>query len=332
MHYLKNCILCFLLAAACSCGGGSNGDSPTDPTTPTDPTKDRPTLNGMMTFHSYSSYDANDSKMYIYDFKTGELTQISKESWGIKNPMNGSFSPDGTKIVFMGIGSTGTWDIFMYDVTTGKTPVNLTLSGSYRDEDPKYSFDGKNIAFKRDGKLAEYNIASGNITVLTDDSEERGMPYFSTDGKTLLFSGGSEKNSYIGLYNFSTGKCNILYNRQDVTEYYPITRDAKTFYYTAHYSETSDYDQLYLGYFSGLSATRLPFCTSDADYSDAATVTGNWLILSSTRSGGKGQYDLYIANAENGAIYSMALYNSGINSSLNELGACYNSNNPTIAK
>ena len=64
--------------------------------------------------------------------------------------MNGVFSPDGTKIVFMGDKKKGqrNWDIFLWTVGGGE-PVNLTNGGG-RDEDPKFSPDGTKIVFKSD--------------------------------------------------------------------------------------------------------------------------------------------------------------------------------------
>lgn len=326
--------ICFLaaifLCGSCSCTK-DNTETPAPPT----PGSTLPELSGMVTYHSYTSYDTEDSKMYIYDFKNKELITISKDSWGIRNPMNGSFSPDGKLIAFMGKGTTGTWDIFLYDITKGERPVNLTPDGIGRDEDPKFSYDGKSIIFKRDEQLAEITVATGNMKILTPGVHNYSMPFYSTDNNDILYSGstdGTNRGSYIGIYSKATEKSRILYNRLNVTEYYPITRDSKSFYYSASYSETSNYDQLYLGYFSGIPAKKLPFNTPDADYSDAVTVGGNWMMLCSTRGGGKGQYDLYIANIEDGAIFSLDDYDNHINSPKNELGACYNSNNPKIVK
>ncbi len=307
---------------------GCSGDTTSQQTVDKVENASLPSFDGLMTFHTYSTYDAGDSKMYIYDFKTDELKQISRDSWNINNPMNGHFSPDGHYITFMGIGpENGTWDIFLYDVINDTKPVNLTASGTFRDEDPKFSSDGKSIIFKRDEHLAKIDMGTRHLTVVTPDKSGFSMPYYSTDGNMVVYSGG-EEDSFIGLYNLNTGVDKILYNRVKVHEYYPITLDENRFYYSAGYSENNRADQLYLGYFSGLVSKRLPFNAPDADYSDAAPVDDKWLILSSTREGGRGLYDLYIANNETGEIYSMNDYNAGINSQFNELGASYVENNP----
>lgn len=287
--------------------------------------KDLPALKGKIVFHNYSSYDARDSKMYIYDFSTNTLEEISK-GWGdVINMMNGHFSPDGRYITFMGIGTeTGSWDIFLYEIGSSSQPVNLTPSGTYRDEDPKFSFDGNKICFKRDNHLAEINVSTKAINVLSqDNAEPYSMPYYTLDGTKLVFSGGEDPNSYIGLWDIFSSSARKIYDKAGTVEYYPIVIDDKSFYYTQHISPTDNHDQLYKGYFDGSAAVPLAFNTPDADYSDACPVSQGWLILVSTCSGGRGGYDMYIANETSGAIYSLSRYNTALNSGLNELGPDY---------
>ena len=114
-----------------------------------------------------------------------------------------------------------------------------------------------------------------------------------------------------------------LYDKANTVEYYPITLDEDCFYYTQNYSPDNHADQLFKGWFDGRTSKYLPFNKSNADYSDAYPVSAGWLFLVSTRSGGKGQYDLYIANENSGSIYSLNTYNAKINTSLNELGPAY---------
>lgn len=317
-------LICVVILASTACSTQSTVESVIDKPENTS----LPYFEGLMTFHSYSTYEAGDSKMYIYNFKSNELKQISRTSWNIFNPMNGHFSPDGRFITFMGIGSdTGSWDIFLYDVLEDSKPVNLTPDGAFRDEDPKFSSDGKSIIFKRNEHLAKIDMDTRRVSVITPDKSGFSMPYYSTDGNSVVYSGGGN-DSFIGLYDLNSGTDKIIYNRFNVHEYYPITLDKDRFYYSAGYSENNRADQLYLGYFSGLVSKRLPFNTPEADYSDAAPVDEKWLILCSTRDGGQGQYDLYMANNETGEIYSMDDYNVKINSRHNELGASYVSTNP----
>ena len=285
---------------------------------------ERPQLKGRMVYHNYTSYDTMDSKMYIYDFSDNTLDYISKDWTNVTHPMNGHFSPEGDFITFMGIGAGGTWDVFIYYFGE-KQPVNLTLSGNYRDEDPKVSYDGTRIIFKRNDRLAEITLEDMSLKVLSSISGNghHSMPYYTTDGKYAVCGCGGEGEDYIGLWDFAAGRMSVLYDRKGVVEYYPITNDAESFYYSAHVSETNRHDQLYKGFFDGSPSEKLKFNATNADYSDACPVSSSWLILCSTRSDSKGGYDLYIAHETTGAIYPLSDYNQAINTHLNELGADY---------
>jgi hypothetical protein len=106
-----------------------------------------------------------------------------------------------------------------------------------------------------------------------------------------------------------------------VQDYYPIGADATSFYYSSGYSQLNKIDQVYRGFWNGLKSRRMPFNDTDGDYSDAYSAGSDWVVISSTRTGTKGGYDLYIAHAESGEVFTMNEYHSQINTSKNELGA-----------
>ncbi len=305
--------------------GGRTEPTPSDNADDITSDTAKPNLKGRLVYHNYTSYDSMDSRMYIYDFADESLTEISKGWTVVSHPMNGHFSPDGKKITFMGIGQqTGSWDIFLWEIGSAAQPVNLTPEGGYRDEDPKFSFDGSKICFKRNEHLCEYYLSENALKVVTKgDDDSFGMPYYTVDGSSVVFGGGSGSGSYIGLCNLLTGSTRVLYDKPGTVEYYPITIDGSSFYYTQNYSASNHADQLFKGWFDGRASVSLAFNRSDADYSDAAPVSAGWLFLVSTRSGGKGKYDLYLAHETSGAIYSLNTYNTRINTSLNELGPSY---------
>ncbi len=319
-------LLCLLLSA-CGRVDDPSEEIPEDKVPET--TNVRPVLDGRMVYHNYTSYDAMDSKMYLYDFKDNSLNEISRNWTVVKHPMNGHFSPDGKKIVFMGIGTaTKSWDIFLYELGSESEPENLTPAGNYRDEDPKFSFSGDKICFKRGDKLAEIELKTGRISVLSHnnaDEDPYSMPYYSADDSKMLFGGGHNPDSYIGLFDIATSASIKLYDKASTVEYYPVTIDEKAFYFTRHVSSTDTHDQLYKGYFNGSPSKALAFNKPDADYSDACPVENGWLILVSTRRGSKGGYDLYISHENDGTIYSLSDYNSLINTDKNELGPDYTS-------
>ena len=313
--WLKTLIICFLSLSFVNCSGDDNNATETPPVI-----TDAPSLKGKLIYHNYTTYDMGDSKMYSYDFGTNELKCIS-ENWNIRNAMNAHFSPDGKQITFMGIGEeTGTWDIFLYDLSGTTSPVNLTPYGSTRDEDPKFSPDGKRIAFKQDFRVAEMNLETTKVTRLSP--ADYSMPYYNADGTKLICSKGDGSTSSIAVIDIKSRTIKTLYDAPNVQDYYPINADETSFYYSVGYTETNRIDQVYRGYWSGLKSKRLPFNGTDGDYSDAYPVNSDWVILCSTRKGSLGGYDLYIANAVSGEIFPMTDYNEGINTSKNELGPC----------
>ncbi|SOD13768.1 TolB family protein [Pedobacter xixiisoli] len=283
-----------------------------------------PVLGGKLVYHKYDCYGCSDTRIYIYNFATNALTWVS-QYWNIDFPMNAHFNEDASKIVFMGQpAGSGDWDIYIWTVGSTSAPVNLTAGNGKRDEDPKFSPNGYRIAFKQDNdlKIMETN---GTITdvVTSTSSLEEGMPYYSDDATQLIFAQGAGSASDIYKINIDgTGKTAIA-NASGIQEYYPIVWGPTKYLYSRWYSTTNGHDQVYMGYFSGATPTRLPFNTTTADYSDAFPCGTDHVILSSTKSGGSGGYDLYVANITTGDIYSLNSYNTGINSTLNELGACY---------
>lgn len=308
------CIGCITLLFGLSCDEAKTSLEEEEPTT-------KPVLNALLLFHSYTSYESYDSELKLYDFKTNVLRTISTD-WDIKHPMNGHFSPDGRLITFMGIGENGSWDIFLYTLDSNEQPRNLTAHSLLRDEDPKFAFDGSKIVFKQSGQLAEYIIKTTQINRITSTPEmEYSMPYYSKDGKEVVCSVGAGSNSSICSVNLTDKSVKTLYDRKNILEYYPITIDEKSFYYTASLSENSKCDQLFRGFWSGLRSEKLLFNESSADFSDPFPVNDNWLLLSSTRADSKGGYDLYIASTTGSALFSLSEYNSGINTSKWELGS-----------
>jgi hypothetical protein len=278
-----------------------------------------PDLNGMMIYHSYTSYDRGDSQMFLFDFTQMKLERIS-DKWNISNAMNAHFSPDGKSFVFMGVGAeTGTWDIFLCQLDAMDAPVNLTATGYTRDEDPKFSPDGKRIAFKRNFRIAEMELATGNVLILSPT--DYSMPYYNVEGTKIVCSRGDGATSSIAVIDIQSKVINTLYDVPNVQDYYPIGADATSFYYSSGYSQLNKIDQVYRGFWNGLKSRRMPFNDTDGDYSDAYSAGSDWVVISSTRTGTKGGYDLYIAHAESGEVFTMNEYHSQINTSKNELGA-----------
>lgn len=285
--------------------------------------EDFPLNEGKIVYHTYSSYDAWDAELFMYNFASHSKIEISRD-WKIDHEMNAHFSPDGEKIVFMGdnAGLPRDWDIFIWDIGSKNDPVNLTSDNNLRDEDPKFSPDGKSIIFKQSGDVKIMDLTGNTIKELTTDgyASEESMPYFIQEGQKVVYAEGAGENSDIHVMD-SDGSGDIsLFAASGISEYFPIARDESTFFYTRWVSASNKNDQIYLGDLSG-NSERLNINTSNSNNSDAYPVDEDHLFFSSTRGGGMGGYDLYLGTLSTGKVWS--LNDFGINSDLEDLGVSF---------
>jgi Tol biopolymer transport system component len=318
---MKAASLLFLILFSCS-GSSQNNDLPEFPE---DNDTQQPILSGKIVYHSYSCYNCNDSVLFLYDFKTNEKTVLS-QNWPIINSMNAHFSPDGKKIVFMGISEiNNSWDLYIFTLGANSQPINLTPNSSGRDEDPKFSPDGTKIIFKQNGVLKEMDLSGNIIRTFSVGNSEASMPYYTSDENSIVYAGNEPNNNTLNIYLYSitNNTTSALSALEKLEEYYPIVIDNATFLFTRWEGLNNKNDQVYLGYFNNTTPKRLPFNESDANFSDAYPVNSHTVIISSTKIGGIGQYDLYLADMVTGKKWSLNLYNPYINSNNNELGACY---------
>lgn len=295
--------------------------------------KDHPTFplnEGFIIYHSYSNYDAWESKMLMYNFSTNIKTELSA-NWNIDNTMNAHISPDGLKIVFMGdnSGLPRDWDIYIWNIGSTNHPTNLTNCNDMRDEDPKFSPDGNSIVFKQNGDIKVMNLSGNIIHTLTNDEYaiEESMPYFTTDGKQVIYAKDDNEKSDIYIISIDGTGITSLYSEVGVSEYYPIIKDNASFFYTRWFSSSSQIDQIYQGDFFG-NTNSLSINDIDSDNSDVYPMNSDYLFFSSNRKGSIGGYDIYLGKISTGEVWSLTDF--GINSSLEDLGVCYFSSSNNI--
>jgi hypothetical protein len=291
-------------------------------------------LAGRVVYHSYVSYNDGSSQLFTLNLGSGVLTNISHGWTNLQDPMNAHWSPDGSKIVFMARPKKGNkaslyFDIFLYTIGGSGNPIDLTNTPSLHDEDPKFSPDGTKIVYKvRPSTLNEMDL-SGRLlnSIISTPGPERSMPYYTADGRSIWFaSQPSSDRTQSSIHRIDLNGSNevVAVDTPGVLDYYPVRDVVGQFLYTRWSSPTNLHDQIYM--FDGSAGVSLPFNTSDADYSDAAATGPQYVVLSSTKSGGRGGYDLYLADRNTGAMWSLSSYNSGVNTSREELGASYTPN------
>lgn len=282
-------------------------------------------LTGRIVFHRYSSYDSWDSVLLMLELSDHSLTEISTD-WDIDHAMNAHFSPDGSQLVFMGDqrGGERDWDVFLWTIGSSAPPRNLTEGWGTRDEDPKFTPDGT-IVCKSGYDLIELDTTGSVVATLTSDGTaiEQSMPFATHDGAQVIYARGAGKTSDLHLIGRDGADDTIVQCDEGVQEYYPIVRDAETYLFTRWVSATNAHDQVYLGNWDGTPALALPLNDASSNDSDAFPYGDDAVLVSSTRSGGAGGYDLYVADITSGTMVSLSAWNPGINTSREELGAAY---------
>lgn len=268
---------------------------------------------GWLLWHSYNSYADLDSELYLRT-PDGIVKTVSGD---FVHAMNGSFGRSPGQFTFMAIDRTADeWDIYLSD--RGEI-IDLTRNSGFRNEDPKFSPDGRTIVFKRghwdnnaDGfvyDLALLDVKTREVTMLTDDSAEEAMPCFSADGKYIYYASYTDGIGSICRLDVSTKASETIFGENGVNAYYPIVCGDMV-YFTKWCSADNRCDQIMCC--DGEKITSLPFNSDRYDCSDACPVGGGKMVFSSTMSGG---YDLYYYDGSH--VSPLTELNSG----RNELGA-----------
>jgi hypothetical protein len=289
-----------------------------------------PISQGRMVFHRYTSFSNYDGQLYIFDFAARTLSNISAP-WAIDNCTNAHFSPDGSRIVFMGVPkgqhSSSAWDIYLWQVGSAQPPVNLTEGDGVLDQDPKFFPDGKHVAFKHAGDIGVIDIETKQMAILTTGGafSARSMEYPTADGRKILYVEGDGAGSTIYLFD-TTARTSTPLITDPFQNYYPIVRDDTSFLYARWASGTNKADDIYMANFAGVSSAAA-FDVPGFDDSDPYPVDSLLVLFSSDRSGTLGGYDMYVGNLRTGQARSLTLFGV-VNTSLHELGACYT---PTAA-
>ncbi|MCX8023172.1 MAG: Tol-Pal system beta propeller repeat protein TolB [Syntrophorhabdaceae bacterium] len=166
---------------------------------------------------AYSHTSGKSSTIYSYDVEKKTKSVIHRSDGIATSP---SFSPDGTKMVFVS-DMHGSPQIFLKDLPSG-TIKRLTFSGTYNTS-PAFSPKGDLIAFvsKFEGALeiCIMNSDGSNQRVLTNGGIND-SPQFSPCGRYILYSsnrGGNRYNIHLMLFNGENRKM-LKYTDADETQ------------------------------------------------------------------------------------------------------------------
>jgi len=148
------------------------------------------------------------------------------------------------------------------------------------------------------------------------------MPYYTADGSNVVYAAGAGASSAIHEIALDGTNDTTLLSLAGVQAYYPVVRDGTSFLYTRWVSATNLNDQVYVSDFSG-NTSALPFDESGNNYSDAFPISSRYVVMSSTRGGGKGGFDVYVADLTTGDVTSLDALNPAANTANNELGSSF---------
>lgn len=291
---------------------------------------------GRIAFHSYKDYDGEgddparkrslDGEIHVFDFDTDTEYEVAHDAIAdeVRHAMNPKFSPDSSKMVFMGLPRfrpDGTaiqynqyddsWanylDLWLYDFPTGQL-VNLSR-GAVEDlsafgsveEDPSFSYpDGSQVIFKRNRTdLWMLNIEEKPyaLTQVTDDgrTREESGPVFSQDGTLVAFWGEDpnvpESDRDLWTKAGKTPAAPETKIAASTDDWYPALLDAYSIAFTRTYEGAGD--DIYTA--SPPYAQPVPAAfNSDTDDSDPFAVAGTIIGFSSRREGSDYGYDIYL--------------------------------------
>lgn len=237
-------------------------------------------------------YDLNESKVVKMTIRIREDFASSRNIYKdvSKNIANIEFAPDGTRIVLSARG-----EIFSVPAKSGVTR-NLTNSSSAHDRNPKWSPDGKYIAFISD-KSGEYQIY-----IQTPDKPESEIQLTNFD------------SGYIYNLEWSPDSKNILWHNK-LLELNLINIDSRKIQnvHTSIIWEISDYawspDNNWIAFSDQDTAKILQVYLYDLKQNKKYPVTSEWYDSYSPLFSNDGKYLFFVSNRDFNPIYSNVEWN-----------------------
>lgn len=317
-------------------GGSSSAGPPTLP-------------KGKLVFHSYSTYDAPDSKMHVVDLPGGSISPELGEAFHICTPRAGSFSADGTKIAVAAQpqvdGACPAYareglEVFILDLTTltsGTPSAQRVTNNTEADEDPQFAPHSDFLVLKHNNHPAKWSLGSPPLT--TCDAQTPGSICFSSmgneeikpvlsDDETLIcYQAGPVPNADILCFDrlkAETGaeirSISFAVATKPVAETRPAMGKA-WLYYTRWRTLENQVDVIVRKATDKLDAIEQEAVfPSDGviDYSDPSPVAGDVVVFSSNAAGA-GKHDLFVGTFGDATPYSLDMWAPGLNSPQEEL-------------
>lgn len=197
--------------------------------------------------------DGTNTHTLVLDVASGKITDVTPGTFDaptfqLGGPVQYDFSPDGKELVFVSnrgenLASSTNNDLWIVSLVADKpTPRNITASNHAYDGSPKYSPDGKYIAYRRQAtpgyeadvfRLALYDRATGQTRILTESFDNWVDDYYwAPDSKTIYFTGGVRGINPIFRLDIATGAITQIYSDATIDEFI-ISDDGSSMIYVS---------------------------------------------------------------------------------------------------
>ena len=205
---------------------------------------------GLLYRHWTEWKDGTRTHIFLADASTGTVRDMTpgdfdSPPFSLGGPQEYDFSPDSKELAFdsnhdRDPSSSTNSDVWIVSLANGAKARNITESNPAFDGNPRYSPDGKYIAYrlqKQPGyesdlfRLAVYDRASGKSRVLTESFQDWVEDfYWAADSKSLYFSAPVKGNQPIYQVALDSGTVQPLLTDHAIKAFALTSDDARLFY------------------------------------------------------------------------------------------------------
>jgi dipeptidyl aminopeptidase/acylaminoacyl peptidase len=205
---------------------------------------------GLLYRHWTDWKDGKRTHILLAEVATGKVRDLTPGDFDappfqLGGSVQYDFSPDGAELVFVSNhdpqpASSTNNDLWLLPLSGGQ-PRNITGSNRAFDGSPKYSPDGRHIAYrlqKQPGyesdlfRLALYERATGASRVLTESFRNWAEDFVWTpDSKSLYFAAPVEGNQPIHQVDIASGNIHLVLRDKTIREF-ALSRDGRRIVYT----------------------------------------------------------------------------------------------------
>ena len=186
-----------------------------------------------------------------------------------------NFSPDGRSVVFE---STRGSSIHIWREDPDSPPVQLTSDPNFNDKYPRWSPDGRSIAFIR--MAADNPTLSHSVWLMSPDGANPqkladGMGWYAWTPDSRALVGMSQAEHQLAWFDLATKKKRLITNEQGVMQVLAVSYDAKWVVYQSTMSGNVDLRAIPI---EG-GESRVIVATPRFDYHPFFSPSGKWLYF-----------------------------------------------------